>query len=64
MSYDDKAFFLCLAGSRFWHTGAFEVKKEKNTENKANSLDVNISSDLLGVSEVQVSILDKSEFIF
>ncbi|XP_028398528.1 mediator of RNA polymerase II transcription subunit 17-like [Dendronephthya gigantea] len=45
------------AGSKFWHAGAFEVKKETNTEEGTNNLDVNISSDLLGVSEVQVRIV-------
>ena len=51
-------FYTILAGSKFWHTGAFEVKKETNTDNRTNSLDVNISSDLLGVSEVQVRIMN------
>ena len=53
-----------LAGSKFWHTGAFEVKKETNTDSTANSLiDVNISSDLLGLSEVQVRVTDRGRLI-
>ena len=52
-----------LAGSKFWHTGAFEVKKETNADNIANSLiDVNISSDLSGLSEVQVRVTDRGGF--
>ena len=51
-----------LAGSKFWHAGAFEVKKETNTDEGTNSLDVNISSDLLGVSEVRVRIVNRGKF--
>ena len=51
-----------LAGSKFWHNGAFEVKKETDTDNRTSSLEVNISSDLLGVSEVQVHIVNTGGF--
>lgn len=48
------------AGSKFWHTGAFEVRKETSAEDNdsINSVDVNISSDLNGISEVQVRIIN------
>lgn len=53
------------AGSKFWHTGAFEVQKESSTEDidSTNPVDVNISSDLSGISEVQVHITDNEAVI-
>ncbi|XP_046847873.1 mediator of RNA polymerase II transcription subunit 17-like isoform X1 [Xenia sp. Carnegie-2017] len=52
------------AGSRFWHSGAFEVKKDTNTEDRKSSLDVNISTDLRGVREMQVKILHGEELTY
>ena len=55
--------FCFVAGSKFWHTGAFEVRKETSTEDcdNNNAVDVNISSDLGGTGEVQVHIINDGE---
>ena len=57
--YSSLLILLFVAGSKFWHTGAFEVKKQNipGENDNLNSVDVNISSDLNGLSQVQVRVL-------